>query len=107
MPAAKKSANDNLLNPCREHLDRFFAEYPNPALNTRAAKALRLLAAIGAPLGGKPEAWAAGTIYAVANIDRQPCGVPGVLNSDFTAFFGVSMEAIRRRAAEVVRQISV
>jgi hypothetical protein len=81
--------------------------HPNPALNKRAMKALRLLAAGERPLTGKAEAWAAGVIYAVANLDRQACGVPGLLNSDFTEFFGVSMETARRRAADVLRDISL
>jgi hypothetical protein len=46
-------------------------------------------------------------IYAVANLDRQACGVPGLLNSEFTSFFSVSMETVRRRAASVVNQISI
>jgi hypothetical protein len=106
MTATLKSADDNPLTLCREELGRFFAVYPNPALHERAAKALRLLAAGDKPFAGKPEGWAAGAIYAVANLDRQACGVPGLLNAEFTEFFGVSMETVRRRAANVVSQIS-
>jgi hypothetical protein len=106
MTSTKKSPDDN-LTPCREHLDRFFAAYPNPTLHQQAAKALRLAAAGETPLGGKPETWAAGAIYAVANLERNACGVPGFLNSDFSEFFGVTMGSIRKRAADVMREISI
>jgi hypothetical protein len=56
--------------------------------------------------GARPEGWAAGMIYAVANLDRQACGVPGLLNSEFIEFFSVSMETVRKRAANVMNQIS-
>jgi len=55
----------------------------------------------------KPESWAVGVIYAVANLDRQACGVPGLLNSDFTAFFGASMTAVGRRAAMIVHRLTI
>lgn len=47
------------------------------------------------PMTGNPEGWAAGIIYALVNQDRQACGVPGLLNSEFSAFFGVTMGTIR------------
>jgi hypothetical protein len=87
-------------------LDRFFDAYPNTALHERTAKALRL-AAGEKPFAGKPESWAAGAIYAVSNLNRQACGVPGLLNSEFAGFFGVTMETVRRRAAHVLSQISI
>jgi hypothetical protein len=59
------------------------------------------------PLAGKPAGWAAGLIYGAANLGRQPVGVPGLLNSEFTKFFGVSMETVRRRAARIVDLISI
>lgn len=68
---------------CREQLDRFFAAHPNATSEKRAHKALRLLRASEKPLQGKPEGWAAGIIYTVATDGRIPCGVPGVLNSEF------------------------
>lgn len=86
---------------CREHLDRFFVAYPEPVLQQRAIKALRLLRASDKPLGGKTEGWAAGIIYALATEGRFPCGVPGVLNSEFELFMGVTMSTIRYRAARV------
>jgi hypothetical protein len=92
---------------CKEHLDRFFARYPAVALQRRATKAMRFLTVDDRPLAGKPEGWAAGIIYAVANVDRQACGVPGLLNSEFTEFFGVSMGTVRKRAARVAERISV
>ena len=92
---------------CREHLDRFFKSYPDPAMQKRATKALRFLASGDAPLVGKPEGWAAGIIYALANRGRRACGVPGVLNAEFEQFFGVSMSTVRKRAAQVVRAINI
>jgi hypothetical protein len=90
---------------CRRHLDRFFAEYPNTALQKNTAKALRVLASEEMPLAGKREVWAAGIIYAVANRDRQAVGVPGILNSEFEAFFAVTMGSVRQRAADVTRRL--
>src|SRR5580692_9826906 len=107
MTTTLKSADDNPLTLCREELGRFFAVYPNPALHERAAKALRLLAAGDKPLAGKPEGWAAGVLYAVSNFDRRACGMPGLLNSEFAGFFGVSMDTVRKRANDVVCQVSV
>jgi hypothetical protein len=107
MESTIQSSNENVLIACREQLGRFFTSYPNSALEKRAAKVLRFLATIEKPLMGKPEGWVAGMIYAVANLDRQACGVPGLLNSEFTSFFSVSMETVRRRAARVVNHISL
>ena|ERR1700678_987958 len=107
MKRTATSRKDNSLNRCREQLDRFFAAFPNPGLSRRAAKALHLLAADEKFLLGKAEGWTAGIIYAVANLDRQACGVPGLLNSEFTEFFSVSMETVRRRAANVASQLSI
>ena len=92
---------------CKEHLDRFFASYPDSALQKRATKAARFLSADDKPLAGKGEGWAAGIIYAVANLDRQACGVPGLLNSEFAGFFGVSIGTVRKRAARVAERISI
>ena len=91
----------------REHLDRFFAAHPNNGLHRRSLKALRFVASSGERLDGRPEGWSAGIVYAVANLDRQACGVPGVLNSEIEAAFGVSMETIRRRAARVAELLDV
>jgi hypothetical protein len=43
----------------------------------------------------------------VANLYRRACGVPGLLNCEFEAFFAVSMGTVRRRAAQVTEQISI
>ena len=86
---------------CRESLEHFFGGHPDPAMQARALKALRFLAACNKPLLGKPEGWAAGIIYALFNRYRRACGVPGLLNSEFEAFFHVSMGTIRKRAAQV------
>ncbi len=92
---------------CQRHLERFFREHPEAATQRRALKALRLLAAGETPLRGKPEGWAAGIIYSLANRDRQACGVPGLLNSEIEALFGVSMGTIRRRAAQIERLLAL
>ena len=63
----------NLQQQCQAQIERFFARYPNPVLQKSAAKALRFLAATDEPLRGKPEGWAAGIIYALANRDQRPC----------------------------------
>ena len=107
MSAPTKTPAEAPLIACQKQLDRFFAAYPNPELNKRAAKALRLLATVEKPFAGKPESLAAGVIYAVANLERFPCGVPGVFNSEFAGFFGVSMGAIRRRAGRIMSAISI
>jgi len=91
----------------REHLARYFAKYPDGAMQTRAANALQLIHASDKPLAGRPEGWAAGIVYFLANRDRQACGVPGVLNSELESFFGVTMGTIRRRAARVERLLNV
>jgi len=99
--------NHDLEAACREHLGRFFAAYPNTALEKRALRVVRFLRLSDKPLGGKAEGWAAGIIYAVASQDRQACGVPGVLNSEFEAIMGISMETARKRAAEVERLMAI
>jgi hypothetical protein len=33
--------------------------------------------------------------------------VPGILNADFEQFFGVSMSTVRKRAAQVMREVTV
>jgi Domain of unknown function (DUF6398) len=86
---------------CREQLDRYFAAHPNATLQRHALLALRMVASEEHSLTGKPEGWAAGIIYAMANLYRQACGVPGLLNCEFEAFFTVSMGTVRRRASQV------
>ena len=87
---------------CRDLIDRFFAAQPNNKLQKRAHKALRMLRASDKPLKGKAEGWATGIIYAVHNDGCIPCGVPGMLNSEFVKFMNVSMETTRYRAARVM-----
>src|SRR6185437_1315173 len=87
--------------PCREHLERFFGQYPDGTLNKRAMKALRLIAASGEPMPGRSAGWAAGIVYYLVNQCRQSCGVPGLLNSEFESIFGVTMSTIRKRAARI------
>ena len=86
---------------CRVHLDRFFAVQPGVRYQARAYKALRLLRASEKPLHGKPEGWAAGIIYYLATDGHIPCGVSGMLNAEFEALMGVSMDTVRTRAARV------
>lgn len=74
---------------------------PNSALQRKAADCLTFLMKSGKPLLGALRAWAAGIIYAVANLNRFPCGVDGVLDAEFAAFFGMSMTTIRNRAAQI------
>lgn len=100
-------ANEDCASACRAHLERFFRAHRDAATQSRVMKALRLLAACEKPLRGKPEGWAAGIIYWVANHDRQACGVPGLLNSEVEALFGVSMGTIRKRAAQIGRLLAV
>jgi len=59
---------------CRKRLERYFDDHPDADLKNLALKALRYLAVSDEPLAGKPEGWAAGIIYAVADRDRQACG---------------------------------
>jgi hypothetical protein len=103
----KGMTNKNCELACRDLLERFFDIRPNVAMKKRALKAWRFLAVSEDRLTGKPEGWAAGIIYAVANRDRQACGVPGLLNSEFEALFGVSMGTVRTRAAQIERLLAV
>ena len=90
---------------CKAKLDRFFAAHPNPTMEKQAHKALRMLRSSEKPLKGKPEAWAAGILYAIANDARIPFGIPGFLNSEFETTMGVTMATVRNRAARV-RQLT-
>ena len=92
---------------CSDHLDRFFASYGDAKLQKAAMKALRFLAASDEPMRGKPEGWAAGIVYALANRDRQACGVPWMLDAEFEEFFGVTMSTVYKRAAQVDRALEI
>lgn len=100
-------STETVERACRESLERFFGQHPDAAMLKRAGKALRFLTACGRPLPGKPEGSAAGIIYGLANRDRQACGVPGSLNSEVEAHFGISMGTIRKRAAQINRLLAV
>jgi hypothetical protein len=95
------ATNQDCRRACSGFLEHFFDRYPDAALQKRALKALRLLAACDKPLAGKPAGWAAGIVYAAANRDRQACGVPGILNEDLEAFFDVSMGTVRKRSWQI------
>lgn len=92
---------------CGQHLDRFFAKYGNAKMQKAAMKALRFLAADDEPMQGKPEGWAAGIVYALANRDRRACGVPWMLNAEFEEFFGVTVSTVYKRAAQVERALEI
>ncbi|HWB55181.1 MAG TPA: DUF6398 domain-containing protein [Tepidisphaeraceae bacterium] len=100
-------SNADFEAACRKRLDSFFETYHDPAIQRQTHEILRSLLADGRAKGGAPEGWAAGIVYAVANQDRQPCGMPGLLNSEFSQFFGVSMQTIRSRAARVAVRVSI
>lgn len=99
--------NRNCELACRTLVERFFDDHPNAAMKRHALKALRFLAVSDKPLAGKPEGWAAGIIYAMANRDRQACGVPGLLNSECESLVGVSIGTIRKRAAQIERLLAL
>lgn len=86
---------------CQRHLDRFFVQWPDKAMQEQANKVLRMLRASPKPLKGKTEGWAAGIIYFVATDGHIPCGVPRVSNAEFSEFMGVPMETARRRSGRV------
>lgn len=86
---------------CQEHLDRFFARWPNRLLQEKSNKALRMLRASSEPLKGKTEGWAAGVIYFAATDGHIPRGVPEASNAEFSAFMGVPMKTARRRSGRV------
>ena len=92
---------------CREHLTRYFATYPDGAMSQEAIRALGFLTAGDGPYSGSPGGWAAGLIYFLVNRYRLPCGVPGLLNSEVEAFFGVTMGTIRKRAARVEELLTI
>jgi hypothetical protein len=102
-----KDTSTDFQRLCDESLARYFAKYPNAATAARGMKAMRFIMAGERPLSGKPEGWAAGIVYFLATQNHQACGVPGVLNSEFEAFFGVSMGTVRKRAARVGQLITV
>ena len=72
----------SIQSQCGEQMDRFFASYRDPAMQRATMKAVRFLAAGDVPMGGKPEGWAAGIAYFMANREERACGVPGILNAD-------------------------
>ena len=86
---------------CQALLDRFYKAHPDDAMQKRARQALRFLRTSEKPLKGKPEGWAAGILYAVANDARIPIGIPGALNTEFKALMGVKMRPVCERAARV------
>jgi hypothetical protein len=83
---------------CRMLLERYFAAFPDGALQNRTQKALQVLLDLGKPLKGKAEAWAGGIVYAVGS---RGVGVSGVLNREFEAVFGMRMTTIYKYAAKV------
>ncbi len=92
---------------CCVCLDDFFSCHGGQGMERNAKKILRFLVAGEEKMGGKPEGWAAGAVYALANRNKWACGVVGILNADFECFFGVSMSTVRKRAAQVDREVKV
>jgi len=101
------ATNGNVEPECKDFLNRFFDSYCDDRLRKRSLKVLRFLTASDEPLSGKPGGWAAGIVYALANRDRLPCGVPGLLNKDLEESFGVSIGTIRKRAARVEALLAI
>jgi len=93
----------SLHDECREALDAYFEKHPNPNLQASCAGALFKLLKLKPALTGKLNGWLGGLVYAVANDARNACGVDGVLNADFSAAWGVSMNTIRNRSWEIKR----
>ena len=95
--------NETVEQTCQRLLSAFFRKYPNPGLQTEANRLLKKFLAQNISMQGKPGGWAGGIIYAAANRYRLACGVPGLLNKEYSQFFCVSMETIYRRAASFRR----
>lgn len=91
----------------RNLIDVFFEKFPNPQLERRVRKGLRLLQACEELRDGAIEGWAAGLVYAIANWGQIPCGVPGISRADFEGFFHVTMGTARKRAARVLDLLSL
>lgn len=92
---------------CSTEIELFCEDRSDALTSAQTQRILRLLKGSDTKLRGNASGWAAGIIYYLANRDRIPCGVPGLLNSEFTAFFKVSMKTVRRRAAAVARIVEV
>ena len=88
------------------HLDRFFEAQPKLlVLQDHVWDAVNRLNALNFAIPGKPQGWAAGIVYAMATWGRSPCGVPEILNRDFEAMFGTTMNTVYRRAAAIRRAL--
>lgn len=95
------TTNQNCDIAIREHLNRFFDAHRDEALQERALRALDLLLAhkeAKSVLVKKPAGWAGGIVYAMGS---RGVGVPGLLNRELEAAFGVRMTEIYQRAAKV------
>ena len=84
----------------RERFERCFHNHPNNGMRKRALQVLRFLTISSTPLPGELEDWAEGIIF-IANQGRMSLGFPGLLNSEFQKLYGVSIETVRKRAAEI------
>ena len=90
---------DTLAQACRELLAAFFDRFPDEQLQLAANSALELLLAKDVVLSGKPAGWAGGLVYALGC--KAGIGIPGVLNSELEAIFGVSVGTISKRAKRI------
>jgi len=104
---ANEDIDTQLETTCREQLNQLVASHRDVALENHDMIARRLFAGEEDILMGKPEGRTAGIIHAVANLNRRACAARGLLNSEFEAFFTVSMGTVYRRAAQAVEQTCV
>ena len=99
--------NKSVDQSCRQFLAAYFTKFPNARLQTKTDRALKRLLARHIPMPGKPGGWAGGIVYAVANQDHRPCGVPSLLNQECEMFFHVSMGTIYKRAWQIRRLLAL
>jgi len=93
--------NHTIDKTCRQFLESYFAKFPNHYLQVQADCVLKLLRERQIPMPGKPGSWAGGIVYALVNLGKRPCGVPGLLNKDLEKFFDASMGAIYKRTEKI------
>jgi len=88
-----------LIDKCRDALDAYFTQYPNPNLQASCMGALFKFLKDNPELNGNLNGWMGGLVYAVDNDGIiSPCGVRGMLNADFEKAWGVTMGTIRKRS---------
>jgi len=93
--------NETANQTCQKLFTAYFNKYPNAGMQIEADRILICLSDFPLLKQGKPGGWAGGIIYALTNHYRRACGIHGLLNKECEAFFGASMETIRKRAATI------